>query len=274
MPMNGGKKLVRYASLYSGIGGMELGFGSTGAVDVAWQCESDVFRQQVLKRQFNAILYDRVETVPVNVAPVDVLFAELPDWRIDVWWPPVARVLQTIKPLWFLCEFSPTVRFEGIIRDLALATWSFRVLQVRVRVEAVGMRPEHWDRRQRGMIIASTSAEAVDTIGLSGMSVDAIVHDVSVAGFPVGSPEWQEVSRGIPAGWTCVCGHPGPQCKCPEVKRSAAIRDASSPHVGRWLYALLTGGWSDGKTRGLTKADGGAHGTAEEGSDKTSVLAP
>lgn len=54
-------------SLFSGIGGLELGLEWAGLGPVAWQCEIDPFARSVLAKHWpNATRYDDVRTIDGN----------------------------------------------------------------------------------------------------------------------------------------------------------------------------------------------------------------
>ena len=104
---------VKIGSLFSGIGGFELGLERAipGAVTV-WQCEQNDFCQKVLKKHWpNATIYDDVRNIDEKVEPVDILCGGFPCQDISIagkqkgiqhgtrsglWWEMhrIARVLQ------------------------------------------------------------------------------------------------------------------------------------------------------------------------------------
>ena len=72
-------------SLFSGIGGFDLGFERAG-FRVVWQVENDVKARSVLAARFpTARLYDDVRTVgEANLEPVDVICGGFPCQDVSV----------------------------------------------------------------------------------------------------------------------------------------------------------------------------------------------
>lgn len=104
---------VRIGSLFSGIGGFELGLErAIPGAETVWQCEQNTFCQKVLKKHWpSAVIYDDVRTIDETVAPIDILCGGFPCQDISVagkqrgiehgtrsglWWEMhrIARVLQ------------------------------------------------------------------------------------------------------------------------------------------------------------------------------------
>lgn len=70
---------MRIGSLFSGIGGLELGLERAGLGYVAWQCEKDDYRRSVLERHWPTVYrYDDVESIPRFPPPVDILCGGFP----------------------------------------------------------------------------------------------------------------------------------------------------------------------------------------------------
>lgn len=156
------------ADVFAGIGGMSLAFQRTGAT-IRWQCESDPYRQAVLREHFpGATLYPDVNEIPKDAERVDVLCAGVPcegfslagrrrgfeDERSALFYP-LAEVVGRIRPRWVLIENVPGLLSSGGGEDFAsvlreLATFGYgvgwRVLradwfgspQIRQRVFVVG----------------------------------------------------------------------------------------------------------------------------------------
>lgn len=250
---------VRFASLYSGIGGTDCGLVLAGWTPV-WQAECDPLRQAVLQARFVVPVFTRVEFAGARAPAVDVLHADLPDARVDLWWPAAFGALWRTHPRqWFVCEFSPSGRCDVILRDLALDGWAFRVLLLTARLVMRGDPLEGHECRKRGLVFASREANCVDRLGIMATGAEIVIGGLETT-YPVGSVEWYEVSRGFRAGWSCGCRgatfQPGMPCDCDPEARIAALGDAASPFVGQWLAELLDGRWRDGLTRQFTAADG------------------
>ncbi len=71
---------MRVGSLFSGIGGIELGFERAGGFETAWFVENDPHAQAVLRKHWpDAAIYDDVTTVDfTNVPRIDILTGGFP----------------------------------------------------------------------------------------------------------------------------------------------------------------------------------------------------
>lgn len=129
---------VRIGSLFSGIGGFELGLERAipGAKTV-WQCEQNTFCQKVLKKHWpSAVIYDDVRTIDETVAPIDILCGGFPCQDISVagkqrgiehgtrsglWWE-MHRIARILQPRIIIMENVSAILSVGgrtVIRSLA-----------------------------------------------------------------------------------------------------------------------------------------------------------
>ncbi len=128
-----------FGSLFSGIGGLDLGLERAGMV-CAWQVEIDEFCRKVLAKHWPGIpkFEDVKECGRANLDDVDLICGGFPcqpvscagerkGERDDRWlWPEFLRIICELRPRWVLAE---NVRgllsiddgriFGGILRDLA-----------------------------------------------------------------------------------------------------------------------------------------------------------
>lgn len=130
-------------SLFSGIGGLDLGLERAG-MNVAWQCEKDAFCRAVLRKHWpNIHCYEDIKDVDDRAERVDLLCGGFPCQPISLsgrrrgvaderWlWPEFARVIRVLRPDYVLLENVPglfSMGFGRVLGDLASlgfdAEWS------------------------------------------------------------------------------------------------------------------------------------------------------
>lgn len=162
--------MIKFGSLFSGIGGLELGLERAG-MRVVWQVECDPFATRVLEKHWpNVARYRDVrECGSHNLEQVDLICGGFPcqphslagkrrasaDER-DLWGE-FARIIRELKPRWVVAENVPGLlssehgRFFGrVLRDLAACGYDaeWQVLPA----SAFGA----WHRRDRVFIVACT----------------------------------------------------------------------------------------------------------------------
>ena len=78
--------MYKIGSLFSGIGGFELGLERAIPAETIWQVEQDKFCQSILKKHWpKAKIYDDVRNITKdNVEPVDILCGGFPCQSISV----------------------------------------------------------------------------------------------------------------------------------------------------------------------------------------------
>lgn len=223
-------------SLFSGIGGLELGLERAGLGTVIWQCEINPFRRQVLKRHWpGATQYHDIQTLS-RPSKVDVLCGGFPcqdisdasrgrgggmQGRKTGLWREFARIAQEIKPHLVIVEnvggaalkkWLPTVR-----RDLYVLGYRTRA----VRIDARDAGAPH--RRSRIFVVAYTNRDAQS----------ARAFYAQVARMPAASgldwywrkskPRVLRMDDGLPDG----------------VDRLAALGDAVAPQCAQLLGLLI-----------------------------------
>jgi hypothetical protein len=236
-----------FGTLYSGIGGADLGLCLHKWTPV-FQAECDVFRAQVLRKNFpDAKLYQSVEVAAEEIIPgdVEVVYTEMPDRDLRRWWPPAALAIEQACPDWAVVEFSPTADMSPILRWFALEGWGFRFFTVTARVYTETLTREEQDVRTRAVLVASQNPDVIeDTIKLQSTRVDMTAGGPPLKS-PKGSTEMEEESRALPPGWTCACGVPEIPghltCTCNQDARRSAVRDATSPVIADFVAYLLLG---------------------------------
>jgi DNA (cytosine-5)-methyltransferase 1 len=123
-------------SLFSGIGGLELGLEMCGMDDVRWQCEIDWYAQMVLRKNFPGVaLYSDVRNVNGTACPVDIICGGFPCQDISNagkragitgkrsgLWREFARVVRDVRPEVVFVENVAALASRGldvVLGDLA-----------------------------------------------------------------------------------------------------------------------------------------------------------
>jgi DNA (cytosine-5)-methyltransferase 1 len=129
---------MRVGSLFSGIGGIDLGLERAG-MEVVWQCEIDSYCRKVLAKHWPDVhCYEDVRTLDDTTPKVDIICGGFPCQPVshagrrkgmqdDRWlWPEFVRVIRAVRPRWVLAENVPGLLsietgrlFGGVLRDLA-----------------------------------------------------------------------------------------------------------------------------------------------------------
>lgn len=163
---------MRIGSLFSGVGGLELGLERAGVGEVAWQVEREPYAQEVLAKHWpHAKRYDDVTTVGAhNLAPVDVICGGFPCQDISAagrgaglkgarsgLWFQMLRIIEEVKPYVVIAENVAALRARGLPVVVAgLRDAGYRVVVVPCAAEDVGA--PH--RRERIFICAIRMADA------------------------------------------------------------------------------------------------------------------
>jgi len=130
---------MRVGSLFSGIGGMDLGLERAG-MEIVWQVEIDEFCRAVMAKHWPDVerFGDVKECGAHNLKPVDLVCGGFPCQPVSCagqrkgkaderWlWPEFHRIICELRPRWVLVENVPGLLsidagrlFGGILRDLA-----------------------------------------------------------------------------------------------------------------------------------------------------------
>jgi DNA (cytosine-5)-methyltransferase 1 len=131
-------------SLFSGIGGLELGLERAGLGPVVWQVECDPFALQVLEKHWpDAERYQDVRSVCAELAPVSVICGGFPcqdisnagkregiEGKRSGLWSEFARIVGVVRPRFVVVENVSALLGRGmgvVLGDLAAlgydATW-------------------------------------------------------------------------------------------------------------------------------------------------------
>jgi DNA (cytosine-5)-methyltransferase 1 len=131
--------VVKVGSLFSGIGGLDLGLERAG-MKVIWQVEKDPYCQKVLAKHWPGVpCYGDIKEIDfTTLPPVDLICGGFPCQPVSCagkrqgdqderWlWPEFYRAICEARPRWVLVENVPGLLsasdgrlFGGILRDLA-----------------------------------------------------------------------------------------------------------------------------------------------------------
>lgn len=167
--------MLTVGSLFSGIGGFELGLERTNGFKTEWQCEIDPFCLKVLAKHWPDVKrFTDIKEMGIEeeIPYVDVICGGFPCQPVSCagkrkgdgderWlWPEFYRIVCQVKPQWVLVENVPGLLsansgrlFAGILRDLVSsgydAEWNI--------VSAASVGAPHL--RKRVFIVAYTSSE-------------------------------------------------------------------------------------------------------------------
>jgi site-specific DNA-cytosine methylase len=153
-------------SLFSGIGGLELGLELAGLGPVRWQIERDAYRRRVLARHWpRAERFANVETVDVRrLERVQLICGGFPCQDISSagtraglagsrsgLWAHFARIVSECRPEWVVVEnvaSNANAWVDAVMGDLEQR--GYETLPVPISASAVGA----WHRRSRVFIVA------------------------------------------------------------------------------------------------------------------------
>lgn len=110
---------LKVGSLFTGIGGFDLGFEQAG-MEIDWQCEIDPYCQTILTKNFNKEIINDVREIG-NARKVDVLCGGFPCQDISQagkdgkglrgkrsgLWYEFERIIGDIRPQWIVIENVP-----------------------------------------------------------------------------------------------------------------------------------------------------------------------
>ncbi len=125
---------MKYGSLFTGIGGFDLGFDRAG-MECTWQCEIDKYARAVLSKHWPNV--ERLEDVQQigkeNLGPVDLICGGFPCQDLSVagkraglagsksgLWFEFARILGELKPAWVVIENVPGLLSSNKGKDFAV----------------------------------------------------------------------------------------------------------------------------------------------------------
>lgn len=260
---------MRIGSLFSGIGGLELGLERAGLGSVAWQVEREPYCRHILAKHWpDALRFDDVRTVGAHNLPrVDVLCGGFPcqdlsaanksgrglDGDRSGLWFEMRRIIHELRPSWVVVENVAHTwrRYVPVVRR---AFWElgYASLPLRVRACDVGARHE----RARILLVAGPAAD-VARLGLRARSAEhwserpgraeparIAAPDADGTGCCKGAPVQRE-GCGRDAGWALAPGEPGTDGIAREVPPGFGL--PPRPWMVRGVHGLPQ--WVDGARR-------------------------
>lgn len=196
---------MRVGSLFSGIGGLELGLAMAGLGPVVWQVEKDSFCRQVLARHWPGVeQHDDVCTVgKTNLVPVDLICGGFPcqdvssagaraglaGARSGLWFE-YLRIVDELQPAWVVVEnvASGASRWVDTVA-CGLGQLGYACLPIPIAASDCGA--PH--RRARIFVVAHA-----DRYRKPARAIDAEVAEPSAAANPVGLQLWQQLEPRLP----------------------------------------------------------------------------
>jgi DNA (cytosine-5)-methyltransferase 1 len=134
--------MLTIGSLFSGVGGLELGLEWAGLGPVKWQVEIDPFCRQVLKKQWPEVRrYEDIHNISSTTLPsVDLICGGFPcqpfstashgrRTAIDLW-PEMRRVVCDIRPRVVIAENVQLEPVEAAAGDLTDAGYSVGIVNL------------------------------------------------------------------------------------------------------------------------------------------------
>lgn len=278
---------MRFGSLFSGIGGLDLGLEWAG-MECAWMVEKDQQCRGWLHQNWPHVrIHDDVTTFDATLAaPVDLICGGFPCQPVSLagrregardtrWlWPVMRDIVSSVRPAWVLGENTPgliTMGLDGVLADLEALGYSCRTFVI----PACAVNAPH--RRDRVFVVAHTlrsgcaKGEPSDTRqagrgSLTGDGSEGGLADAALRGRD-GVPGTEPGEHRGPSreagrrGVVCRLAHSGHDHAIPEGHRSQG-----QGGIGPAGFALDGGGMGNAHGAGLpTSEQPGEPGEAECG---------
>lgn len=176
---------MKVLSLFTGIGGFDLGFQRAG-MEIVGMCEINKPAQTVLRKRFpEAVLHDDVREVHYAPGSIDVICGGFPCQDVSVagkrrgfngersslWWQ-FARIIAHTCPAWVIVENVPGLFSSNGGRDFAAVIGELAKLGYGVGWRVLDA--QYWglaQRRKRVFIVASFGTPHACTLLLDGASM-------------------------------------------------------------------------------------------------------
>ena len=241
-------RVVKFGSLFAGIGGIDLGLERAG-MKCAWQVEIDDYCQRVLEKHWpNVARFGDVrECGRQNLEPVDLICGGFPCQPHSVagkqrgeeddrdLWSEYLRIIRELRPRWVLGENVPGIRttmLDQVLSDLDHEGYTAITLDI----PAVAFDAPH--RRHRYFIVAYAAGEGRQSKYGRGSFAGGATGEPAPYGKAVPDPDVQGLqnggSTGEQEGETEKIG----QVAQPESERCSDSWWAVEPDVGRVAHGI------------------------------------
>lgn len=204
--------MLTIGSLFSGIGGLEMGLEWAGLGPVRWQVERDEFCRRVLAKHWPDVKrYDDVCTIGAALERVDLICGGFPCQDVSSagkraglagsrsgLWREFARIVGIIRPRWVVVEnvASGATRWvDAVVRDLA----EFGYASLPIPLSASDVGAPH--KRERVFVVAYCRDNGRAQLGKTDDCRSSRQHDearreshrrCAPMGFPPGPLGWSE----------------------------------------------------------------------------------
>ena len=230
-------------SLFSGIGGLDLGMERAG-FEIVWQCEIDPFCQKILRKHWpNVRMYDDVKEIGrTNTIRPDVIMGGFPCQPYSVagkrkgaeddrnLWPEFLRIIEELRPAWVIAENVLgiiSLYLDVVLADLegkGYTCWTFDIPAC-----AFGA----WHKRSRIFVVAYTDTgfdaqapaplrpKVVSDASSKGLEGQGIHRPTTYGTGWLPEPDLVRVVYGLPDGL--------------DKDRIRALGNAVVPQVAEWI---------------------------------------
>ena len=157
---------MKHGSLFSGIGGIDLGFERRG-IETIWTCEIEDYPHSILQKRFpDAVHYRDVRNIDESVEKPDIISGGFPCQDISIagkgagidgersgLWAEMFRIIGLLRPKYTLIENVPMLVHRGLSRVLSdLASIGYDAEWQIISAKDVGA----WHLRKRIFIVSYT----------------------------------------------------------------------------------------------------------------------
>jgi DNA (cytosine-5)-methyltransferase 1 len=246
---------MKYGSLFTGIGGFDLGFSRCG-MECAWQAENDRYAAQLLQRRFPGVInHGDVRNVAKNTAaPVDLVCGGFPCQDVSVagnrkglagersgLWSEFHRIVAEMRPEWVVVENVPGLLSSNKGRDFAT------ILQVLVEC-GYGVAWRILDAQYFGVPQRRRRVFIVGHLG-DGRAAEVLFERESLSGDFAPSREKGAGNTGSAAN--CISSNPANRLSAEDnyvvETLTASYANASGNGMGNMKNGMIAWNWQSGR---------------------------